>query len=182
MKTKLTLLMAAALLVLPATAADNYFSGVSLGSYGTVNWQKLAGHATTGLGIYAEGPLYKSLHVRLSGESDRWQPNDYYIDRAYVDLIGYLPLNANVSLYGLGGFGYDLGDAKPWKATGERGHSSFGSQRDGEAVLAHAGGGLRAALFKIGLVKTSVFCQGTLWASTTDKHGAGIAGGFNFGW
>lgn len=180
MKTKLTFLMAAALLALPVVAGDNYFSNVSLGTYGTVNWQRLAGKAVTGVGIYAEGPLYKSLHVRLSGEADRWQPNDYYVDRAYVDLIGYLPLNANVSLYGLGGFGYDLGNPSPVRFVGQR--KSFGAGRDGEAVLAHAGGGLQAALFKIGLVKIGSFLQGTLWASTTDKHGAGIAGGLNFGW
>lgn len=182
MKTLFFTLMAAAALVLPALAAEDYFSKISIGTYGTVNWQKLAGRAVTGVGIEAEAPLYKNLSLRLSGEGDRWQPNDYFIDRGWVDLIGYIPLNAEVSFYGVAGFGYDLGNPKVVEVLGrhERGHS-FSSTRDGEAVKAHAGGGLRAHLLKLGSVQVDGFIQGTLWASTTDNHGAGVLAGFSIG-
>lgn len=160
-----------------AAPADtgSWLDHTTFGAYGTVNWEKIMGSGRLGVGIYGQNRIWKNAGIRLSAEAEAWRPNDYFLDRGWADAVLYAPANKYFTLYGVAGFGYAPGRGTKTVLGQTKG-------RTGEDFLAHAGGGLESALFKLGYVKASAFAQGTLWGTTSDRHGAGLAAGLNIGW
>jgi hypothetical protein len=114
----------------------------------------------TGGGIFAELPLSSRVGLRLSAEADSWKPNDSFVDRAWVDFHLYVPVSKQCRIYGLGGFGYNV---------------------PREDILARAGAGFDALLWKIGRVQSKFFVEGSLQASTGIYRGAGLSSGIKIG-
>lgn len=167
--------------VVRSAEAYDYIGNLNVGTYALSDWTKLAGSAQVGGGLFLEAGLTKNVFLRLSGEATRWQPNDYFIDRGYIELVGYLPLSANADLYGKAGFGYGRGEETVVNiGEGRHGDVSLGHDRT-EDVLARAGGGVRFKLFQVGKVQTRLFLEGNLFGSTSDRHGASLAGGLSIG-
>lgn len=169
MKHALTLLALTSALVItsltPAKAADAhttaaFLANIEAGTYATAYWRSLGGAVRTGGGIFAEVPLSAKVGLRLSAEADSWKPNDSFVDRAWIDLRLYAPVSGRTRLYGLAGFGY---------------------AREGEDILARAGAGIEADLLKLGPVKSKLFLEGSLQASSGQYKAAALGMGIKIG-
>lgn len=145
----------------PAPAKSKYqaiLANIEVGGYATAQWRALGGAVQTGGGIFAELPFSERVGLRLSVEADSWNPDNSLVDRGWIDLRIYAPVSDKARLYGLAGFGY---------------------RRVGEDILARAGAGFDVLLFKLGPVKTKLFVEGSLQASTGEWRGAALASGLN---